>query len=109
MKGRLRSDAGMSLVEATIILMVLAILTAVIAPSAGDYVSDARATKAKEDVEAIGMAIIRTTRDTGLPCISRDPQPITSACNLADNTAELLTSATTVGGNEPTVTAAAFD
>src|SRR5687767_7383196 len=45
------AEKGMSLVEATIILMVLAILTAVIAPSAGDYVNDARQTKAKEDVE----------------------------------------------------------
>ena len=46
MKSRLKSNAGMSLVEATIILMVLAILTAVIAPSAADYVNDARHTKA---------------------------------------------------------------
>ena len=48
------SERGMSLVEATIILMVLAILTSVLAPSIGDYVNDARQVKAKEDLEALG-------------------------------------------------------
>ena len=36
------SERGMSLVEATIILMVLATLTAVISPSIADYNNDAR-------------------------------------------------------------------
>ncbi len=63
------SERGMSLVEATIILMVLAILTAVIAPSVGDYIEDARHTKAKEDVEAIGGGITRTVRDSGVVCL----------------------------------------
>jgi type II secretory pathway pseudopilin PulG len=66
------TERGMSLVEATIILMVLSILTAVIAPSVGDYIDDARHTKAKEDVEAIGDGIIRTVRDSGLPCLVVD-------------------------------------
>ena len=108
MKSRLTSNAGMSLVEATIILMVLAILTAVLAPSAGDYVNDARSTKAKEDVEAIGMAIVRTVRDTGIPCLTKDAAPVASACTIA-NRRELLTSSTAVSSNEPGVTAAAFD
>ena len=59
------SERGMSLVEATIILMVLAILTAVIAPSAGDFLSDARNVKGKEDVEAIAMGLARLQRDFG--------------------------------------------
>ena len=62
---RAKAERGMSLVEATIILMVLAILTAVIAPSAGDFVSDARNVKGKEDVEAIAMSIARLQRDYG--------------------------------------------
>src|SRR5689334_9700995 len=66
------TERGMSLVEATIILMVLSILTAVIAPSVGDYIEDARHTKAKEDVEAIGGGILRTVRDSGLPCLVID-------------------------------------
>lgn len=61
------SERGMSLVEATIILMVLAILTSVLAPSIGDYVNDARQTKAKEDIEVLGLSVARLVRDTGLP------------------------------------------
>jgi type II secretory pathway pseudopilin PulG len=61
------SEAGMSLVEATIVLMVLAILTSILAPSIADYVNDARQTKVKEDVESLGMGIMRMLRDTALP------------------------------------------
>src|SRR5688572_6666038 len=59
------SERGMSLVEATIILMVLAILTSVIAPTAGDFVSEARNIKGKEDVESLAMSIMRLHRDYG--------------------------------------------
>jgi len=62
-----KSERGMSLVEATIILMVLAILTSVLAPSIGDYVNDARQVKAKEDLEVLGLSVARLVRDTGLP------------------------------------------
>lgn len=65
----LRGTRGMSLIEATIILMVLALLTAVLAPAVGDYINDAKNTKAKEDVEAIGATILRVVRDIGLPCL----------------------------------------
>lgn len=61
------SERGMSLVEATIILMVLAILTSVLAPSIGDYVNDARQVKVKEDLETLGLGLSRLLRDTGLP------------------------------------------
>jgi type II secretory pathway pseudopilin PulG len=96
----------MSLVEVTIILMVLAILTAVIAPSAGDYINDARAVKAKEDVEAIGTGLLRMLRDTGVPCATKDAASATP-CSGA-NRRELLTSSDTVSTNEATVTASAF-
>ncbi len=55
----------MSLIEATIILMILFLLTAVLSPAIGDYVEDARQTKGKEDVEAIGFTIARLQRDVG--------------------------------------------
>jgi type II secretory pathway pseudopilin PulG len=55
----------MSLIEATIILMILFLLTAVMSPAVGDYIEDARHTKGKEDVEAIGTAIVRLQRDVG--------------------------------------------
>jgi type II secretory pathway pseudopilin PulG len=61
------SERGMSLVEATIILMVLGLLTAVLSPSMGDYVNDARDVKVKEDVEAIGLSIMRAVRDSRSP------------------------------------------
>jgi type II secretory pathway pseudopilin PulG len=62
----------MSLVEATIILAVLAILTSVAAPALGTYMRDASATAAKKDVEAIGTALSRMIADVGEPWILRD-------------------------------------
>jgi type II secretory pathway pseudopilin PulG len=100
MTRRLKGQRGMSLVEATIILMVLATLTAVLAPSMGDYVEDARNTKAKEDVEAIGTSIARLTRDTGQPCL----QVAAGACTLANRVGLLETA-----GNDPAIdTSAGF-
>jgi len=55
----------MSLIEATIILMILFLLTGVLSPAIGDFVEDARQTKAKEDVEVIGISIVRLQRDIG--------------------------------------------
>lgn len=69
---RLTVERGMSLVEATIILMTLAILTAVLAPTINDYVEDARRVKAKEDVEVIGISIARLLKDTGFPFMVED-------------------------------------
>lgn len=100
---RAKAERGMSLVEATIILMVLAILTAVIAPSASDYISDARSTKAKEDVEAIGMSVARALRDTGSACLR---EAGTTACTEA-NRVDLLHS--NVGNDPKSVTGADFD
>lgn len=103
MRRNLGGQAGMSLVEATIILTVLAVLSAVIAPSMGDYVEEARATKAKEDVEAIGTGIIRLLRDTGLPCLSTITTPtISTGCTKAGRV-DVLEST----GTAPAVTAAA--
>jgi type II secretory pathway pseudopilin PulG len=87
------SERGMSLVEATIILMVLALLTASVAPSVADYVSDARQVKAKEDVEAIGTGVLRLVRDTGSRCLRLAG---TTDCTVA-NRVDLLIS----GGNDP--------
>jgi type II secretory pathway pseudopilin PulG len=78
----------MSLVEVTIILMILALLTASLAPAINDYVNEARHTKAKEDIEAIGVSIMRLTRDVG-GCIKFVP---TTACTMA-NRVDILFSA----------------
>lgn len=78
----------MSLVEVTIILMILALLTASLAPSINDFVNEARHTKAKEDIEAIGVSIARLTRDVG-GCLKLTPA---TACNLV-NRVEIMFSA----------------
>jgi Tfp pilus assembly protein PilE len=92
-------ERGMSLVEATIILLILATLTAVLAPSMGDYLEDARQTKAKEDVEALGIGIKRLLRDTGLKGLALTSG--TAALTL-NNRSDLLTSdgsASTLGAS----------
>src|SRR2546422_10432249 len=68
----MRSERGMSLVEGTIILAVISLLTAVMAPAINDYVVDAKQSKAKKDVEAIGMALSHMINDTGEPWVLRD-------------------------------------
>src|SRR5687768_2206182 len=93
------SERGMSLVEATIILMVLAILTSVLAPSIGDYVNDARQTKAKEDTEVLGLSVARLVRDTGLPFLVRTAGA--SPSKASTNRVDLLVSE----GQIPTATA----
>lgn len=65
MKSTLRGQNGMSLVEATIILMVLMLLTGVLAPSMFDFVNDAKHVKVKEDCEVIGVTVMRMVRDVG--------------------------------------------
>lgn len=60
-KGRM----GWSLIELTIILVVLAILSAILAPVMNRYVSNAKVVRAREDVQAIGSAIMMFIEDTG--------------------------------------------
>jgi type II secretory pathway pseudopilin PulG len=59
------AEGGVSLVEATVIIAVLATLTAIMAPTIGDYVNDAKQVRAAEDVKIIGSALQRMLRDTG--------------------------------------------
>jgi len=62
------NERGLSLVEVTIMLLVLMLLTGVLAPSIYDFVNDAKWVKVKEDCEAIGLSVARLTRDVG-PCL----------------------------------------
>jgi hypothetical protein len=68
MKHTIASERGLSLVEVTIMLFVLMLLTGVLAPSIMDFVRDAQWVKVKEDCEAIGVSVARLTRDVG-PCL----------------------------------------
>jgi hypothetical protein len=65
---KLKGQKGLSLVEVTIMLLVLMLLTSVLAPSIFDFVNDARWVKVKEDCEAIGVTVARMDRDLG-PCL----------------------------------------
>ena len=82
------SERGLSLVEATIILMVLATLTAAISPSIVAYTNDAKQVTAKKDVESIGSGIIQLLRDTGSRCLRLAG---TTECTTT-NRVDLLTS-----------------
>ena len=64
----IKGQKGLSLVEVTIMLLVLMLLTSVLAPSIFDFVHDAQWVKVKEDCEAIGISVTRLVRDVG-PCL----------------------------------------
>jgi type II secretory pathway pseudopilin PulG len=59
------TQSGMSLVEATIILGVLAVLSAIAAPAIDGFLADARATRVREDEKVIASAMGRFFADTG--------------------------------------------
>jgi len=61
-----RRMSGWSLIELTIILVVLAILCAILAPVIGRFIRNARIIRCREDVQAIGCAIWMMIEDTGI-------------------------------------------
>jgi hypothetical protein len=60
-----RGQHGLSLIEVTIMLLVLMLLTSVLAPSIFDFINDAQWVKVKEDCEAIAISVTRLHRDVG--------------------------------------------
>ena len=62
---RCRGRSGWSLIELTIILICLSILSAIIAPVIGRYVRNAKVIRTREDVQAIASAIWMFIEDTG--------------------------------------------
>jgi type II secretory pathway pseudopilin PulG len=54
----MRSEQGMTLIEASIILAVVATLSAMLAPSINGYVEQARQARTRNDVRVIGEAIL---------------------------------------------------
>ena len=63
MRRTLNGQRGLSLTEVTIMLSVLSVLTAVLSPTIGDYVEDARRVKATEDVQVLASTFARFTFD----------------------------------------------
>ena len=83
-KSNLSNERGLSLIEATIILITLMVLASVMAPTVMSYVDDARVVKVKEDCEAIGVSLARMIVDTGA-CVRLDgrfPCTIDNRVNL---------------------------
>ena len=83
MRRRMRTERGLSLIEVTIMLLVLMLLTGVLAPSIMDFVRDAQWVKAKEDCEAIGVSVVRLMRDVG-PCLKFNAAGACTKANRVD-------------------------
>ena len=97
--GTWRSQRGVSIIEATVMLAVMVTLGSVLAPSIADYTNDAKQTVAKKDVEAIGAGILQLLRDTGSRCLRLVG---TTECTTT-NRVDLLVS----GGSDPATASAA--
>jgi len=69
--GSARTRGGWSLIELTIILIVLSILCAILAPVIGRFVRNAKIVRCREDVQAIGCAIWMFSEDTGIEYFRR--------------------------------------
>jgi type II secretory pathway pseudopilin PulG len=104
------SESGMSLVEVTIILVVLSSLAAMLAPTARAYMEDGRNVKAAKDVQAIGAAITEVLSNTSLLCLSLSAGSGAPCDTSATGRADLLVSGSDVAaaGSEPTVVTAAY-
>jgi type II secretory pathway pseudopilin PulG len=59
----LRRTNGFTVAETTIILSTVSILAAAAAPTLGDYLNEARVTRARDDVRTIATAVARLTGD----------------------------------------------
>ena len=100
---------GMSLVEATIILFIVMLLTGVIAPSIGDYVTDAKRVKVKEDCEALGVSVMRLVRDVGcLKSVATDPCATYNRVDVLQSDGVEITTADIDVSTAPDATAPVF-
>jgi type II secretory pathway pseudopilin PulG len=91
----MRSERGVSLVEATVVLGVVAMLTAVLAPGVRGYVQTAQQSAARRDVEEIGAALVRMLADTGDLWVLRDGNGAAATdapSHAASNRVDLLVS-----------------
>lgn len=82
----------MSLVEVMIILAVLGLVTGVLAPSMGDFVSDAKQTNAKSSLDTLCATLDTMLRDTGETFFLRDghPGPSGTVSRHATNRVKML-------------------
>ncbi|MEX2270374.1 MAG: hypothetical protein WD690_02815 [Vicinamibacterales bacterium] len=70
MRRPIRNDAGMTIIETTVILSVLFILAGVMSPIVGESITTARAVKAKSDAQMIAMGLVNFQKDLGADALS---------------------------------------
>ncbi len=62
---RKQSDAGFTLLEIAVTLMVIGILTAILSPLVTKYIDEARITRAMDESQSIAKAMLNFNKDTG--------------------------------------------
>jgi Tfp pilus assembly major pilin PilA len=82
----MQSERGVSLIEATVILGVTALLSAILAPAVRSYVEDAQQAAAKRDVEAIGSGLAQFLADVGELWVHRDGNGASATTPPSHNT-----------------------
>ena len=65
LRGRLRSARGLSLIEVTVMLVVLMALTGALVPVVGDSIDSARFVRARNDLSQLAVALANFQRDVG--------------------------------------------
>jgi len=63
--GRLRSARGLSLIEVTVMLVVLMALAGALVPVVGDSIGSARVVRARNDLSQLAVALANFQRDVG--------------------------------------------
>ena len=102
----MRSDRGLSLIEATIVLMVLSVIASIMAPPVLEYVRTTERAAATHDAAQIGTALARMLDDLGETSVLRDgngSSATTPPSHAAANRVDLLVTE----GQTPALDAAA--
>src|SRR5690348_10005892 len=77
------NERGMSLVEATVILAVGALLSATLAPTLRNYINEARQAAALKDTQVIATGVSRMLTDVGESFVLQNGAKTSTAAPLA--------------------------
>lgn len=98
--GSSASSAGFTLVEVSIIIMSLAILSAIMLPQIGVFLRDARMARVREDVAALGVAMMQLLKDTGESSFYCEPQGRGRTPERMDESGEIAPVALLIGDGD---------